>query len=53
MYVSLDHVISFTNTLVKDSDSISRNLWKDWVYTALLELGIQDDEMDEIGRAHV
>ena len=46
MYVSLDHVISFTNTLVKDSDSISRNLWKDWVYTALLELGIQDDEMD-------
>ena len=46
-YVTLDHVVSFANTLVKDADSISRNVWKDWIYTgAMLELGISDDEMD-------
>lgn len=46
MYVSLDHVISFAKTIVKTANSEDTNVWKDWIYYALLELGIGDDEID-------
>lgn len=46
-YVTLDHVTAFAGTLIKETDGINRNIWKDWIYTgAMLELGISDDEMD-------
>jgi hypothetical protein len=46
MYVSLSHVTAFAKTLVKDADNINTNVWREWVYNALLNLGIGDDEID-------
>lgn len=46
MYVSLDHVVSFSKTIIKDADSIDINTFREWVYYSLLFLGISDDELD-------
>lgn len=47
MYVTLDHVISFSKSVVKEADNIDQNLWREWIYYgALLHLGISDEEID-------
>jgi hypothetical protein len=46
MYVTLDHTIAFAKTIVKTATSEDVNYWKDWVYYALLDFGISDEEID-------
>ena len=44
-YAPIEEVISVAQTVVKASDNTDRNIWKQWVYLATLELGISDDEI--------
>lgn len=45
MYIGIDEVTATAQTVVKTADSMDRNIWKSWIYIALLDLGISDDEI--------
>ena len=45
MYLTLDQVTALAQTVIKDTDDRDRNIWKNWVYECLLNLGIGDDEI--------
>lgn len=44
-YVSLDEVTAFAMTVVKDADLSRRNIWRAWVYQAILDFGCSDNEI--------
>jgi|SRR5690606_4652185 len=44
-YATLEEVISTAQTVVKASDNFDRNIWRQWVWMANLELGISDDDI--------
>ena len=45
-YAPIEEVISVAQTVVKAADNADRNIWRQWVYLASLELGISDDEIN-------
>jgi hypothetical protein len=45
MYLKLDNVTALAQTVIKDTDDRDRNIWKQWCYEALLQLGIGDEEI--------
>jgi hypothetical protein len=44
-YVPISEVTAFAQTIIKSADNMDRNIWKYWVYLALLNLGISDDDV--------
>lgn len=46
MYVSIDHVIAFAKTIVKNANDQDLNIWRDHIWYALLQLGVSEDEID-------
>ena len=44
-YVTINEVTALAQTVIKDSDERDRNVWNNWVYQCLLNLGIGDDEI--------
>ena len=45
MYVTLNEVTALAQTVLIDTDDKDRNVWNTWVYQAILNLGIGDDEI--------
>lgn len=44
-YVPLKEVTALAQTVVKEADDRDRNIWGAWVYQALLQLGVSDEEI--------
>jgi len=44
-YVSIDEVVAMAQTVIKTSDNYDRNIYRQWCYNALLDLGLADDEI--------
>ena len=44
-YVNIDEVVAMAQTVIKTSDNYDRNVYRQWIYMALLELGLADDEI--------
>lgn len=45
MYVSINEVVAMAQTVIKTSDTYDANIYKAWIYQALLDLGMSDDEI--------
>jgi len=44
-YVSIDNAIAFAKSIVKGADDINVNVWRDWVYECVQDLGYSDNDL--------
>lgn len=44
-YASVDNVVAFAKTLVKDADTRNLNIWREWVYECVKDLGYGDSDL--------
>lgn len=44
-YVSIDNVTALAMTIVKGSDLADRNIWREWIYECVKDLGCSDNEI--------
>lgn len=44
-YVDINSVTAFAMTICKGKDLADRNIWREWVYECVKDLGVSDDEI--------
>jgi len=44
-YTSVDNVTAFAMTIVKGKDLADRNIWREWCYECVKDLGLSDNEI--------
>lgn len=45
MYLTVEQVTAFALTVIKDKNTASRNIWREWIYQCVLDLGCSDNEI--------
>jgi len=45
-YVSIDNAIAFAKSIVKGADDINVNVWRDWVYECVQDLGYSNSDLN-------
>lgn len=47
-YITIDTLIARAQTTIPSSDSMDRNIWREWVWMGLQDLGIGDEDVKSI-----
>jgi len=47
-YISIDTVIARAQTTIPNADSMDKNIWREWVWMGLQDLGISDEDVKSI-----
>ena len=47
-YISIDTVIARAQTTIPQSDTMDRNIWREWVWMGLQDLGISDEDVKSV-----